>query len=114
MRLADSLDQIATDLPITLRMNGCPNGCGLHALADIGFSGAGVKGEEGPEERFDLWVGGGATENAPAFAKKIQSRLRPEALEGIVTDLLQHYRQESLSGESFSAYAQRVLWPESI
>ena len=114
LRLADALDRTATDLVITLRMSGCPNGCGLHALADIGLSGAAVKGEGGTEERFDLWVGGGRTEHAPAFAQRIHSRLQPDTLETVIIDLLQRYRQERMPEESFSAYAQRVLWLDTM
>jgi ferredoxin-nitrite reductase len=74
--LAEALTAAGVPPTFSLRMSGCPNGCGQHALADIGLQGTAVKGESGMEERFDLWVGG----HAGAFAQRVQSRLRPEEL----------------------------------
>ena len=63
MRLAEELDFEFPELPISIRVSGCPNGCGQHALADIGLQGAIMKDETGINERFDLWVGGGEPQN---------------------------------------------------
>ncbi|MHB9133359.1 MAG: nitrite/sulfite reductase [Armatimonadota bacterium] len=110
------LEELAARLPetgVTLGMSGCPNGCGQHAIADIGFSGAGVKGENGLEERFDLWVGGSPNGATPQFAQRIQRRLHPEELADAIENLVIRYRWEATDGEPFSAYAQRVLWEEA-
>ncbi|GIT14195.1 MAG: hypothetical protein CM1200mP35_10150 [Chloroflexota bacterium] len=44
---------------IRIKMSGCPNGCGLHHIANIGFHGAAVKGPEGQQiPSYELFLGG--------------------------------------------------------
>lgn len=95
---------------VSLRVSGCPNGCAGHAMADIGLSGASLKTDNGVEERFDIFVGGGELPGAPAFARRILTRLCPDELAEIIINLLQRFRAEATVEETFSAYAQRVLW----
>ncbi|HOF88057.1 MAG TPA: nitrite/sulfite reductase [Armatimonadota bacterium] len=97
------------DLPaagISLHISGCPNGCGQHAIADIGLQGTLAEGAE----RFDLWTGGG---DGRAFARRTLARLRPEEVAPAVRALVTRYRAARKRGESFSAFARRVLWQES-
>jgi len=109
IRLADALEELIPNAPFTLQMSGCPNGCGQHALADIGLQGSAVKTETGMEERFDLWAGGGAAP-APAFAHRLAIRLHPDELPGTIAGLWGRYQAEALSAdETFSAFARRVL-----
>lgn len=108
--LADAIDGPLFGAGVSLRVSGCPNGCGGHAIADIGLRGASVKTETGTEECFDLLVGGGETPGEPAFARRFLARQRPEELGGAITALLHRFRTEATEGETFSAYAQRVLW----
>lgn len=96
---------------ISLRLSGCPNGCGGHAMADIGLRGAAVKIDGKTEERFDLYLGGGEVSGTPAFAKRYLARQRPDELAGAVAGLLQRYRTDANRGETFSSYVQRVLLP---
>ena len=96
-----------------MRISGCPNGCGQHAIADIGLQGAAVKTETGAEERFDLWVGGGES-LTPAFGRRIRARLHPGELAGAITELWRRYRAEAVDVcETFSDFARRVLWEEA-
>ncbi len=112
-RLADALDAELPALPISVRISGCPNGCGQHAIADIGLQGAAVKTETGAEERFDLWVGGGES-LTPAFGRRIRARLHPGELAGAITELWRRYRAEAVDVcETFSDFARRVLWEEA-
>lgn len=112
LRLGEALDKKLPALPISIRMSGCPNGCAQHAIADIGLQGTVTKGDTGIEERFDLLVGGGNTTGTQAFGRKLNTRLRPEELEGEIVSLLQRYRNEATDNEPFSAYAQRMLLPD--
>ncbi len=41
------------EVPLTLRMTGCPNGCARPYSADLAFVGR-------PQERYDVYVGGAA------------------------------------------------------
>jgi sulfite reductase beta subunit-like hemoprotein len=58
-----------------------------------------------------LLVGGGLSKQ-PAFVKRIFSRLKPDELPAVITNLLLRYRTECVKDETFSDYAKRVLWPE--
>ena len=49
---------------IRIKMSGCPNGCGLHHIANIGFHGAAVKGVEGQQiPSYELFLGGNYGDN---------------------------------------------------
>jgi sulfite reductase (ferredoxin) len=107
--LVELLDASDPDIPVTLRMSGCPNGCGQHAIADLGLQGAVVRGADGPEEHFDLWAGGGEVDGTFAFARRL-GRLPAEEVAGAIHQLLARYRREAAAGESFGAFARQILW----
>lgn len=88
------------DVPLTMRMTGCPNGCTRPYTADISFVGRrpGV---------YHVYVGGGMEGDravdlfaADVAVADLVSSLRP---------LLKNYAAERRSGESFSDFYQRLL-----
>jgi len=92
-----------------LRINasGCPNACGQHWIADIGFYGNARKidvPEGGKKEvpHYQMMLGGTQHE----FGVQIQSipaRLAPVAVERVIA----HYKQNRQEGETFRAYVLR-------
>lgn len=94
---------------VSFRVSGCPNGCSGNAVADIALRGSLTNTDTGPEESFDLLVGGGQSAT-PVFARRILSKVKPEELTSVISILLRRYRDESNENETFSDYAQRVLW----
>ena len=49
---------------IRIKMSGCPNGCGLHHIANIGFHGAAIKGPDGSQiPAYELFLGGNYGDN---------------------------------------------------
>ena len=49
---------------IRIKMSGCPNGCGLHHIANIGFHGAALKGQDGQQApAYELFLGGNYGDN---------------------------------------------------
>lgn len=91
---------------IRIKISGCPNSCGQHHVADIGFHGMSrkVDGEQAPY--YQLLIGGSGAHNSPGFAKKlipIHARRIPEAVDRIV----KFYERERQEQESFAAFAQR-------
>ena len=112
LRLADALDAILPAADLNIRMSGCPNGCGQHAIADIGLQGAVVRHDAGAEERFDLWVGGGEAATF-ACARRLHARVPPNELPGMIENLWTRYQAERVDAqETFSTFARRVLWGE--
>ncbi|MCC6318294.1 MAG: NADPH-dependent assimilatory sulfite reductase hemoprotein subunit [Gemmatimonadaceae bacterium] len=90
------------DVPLTVRMTGCPNGCARPYNADIGFVGRrpGV---------YHVYVGGslGGDRLADLFAgdvgvSDIVSTLRP---------LLEQYARDRTTGEALGDFYQRALLP---
>jgi ferredoxin-nitrite reductase len=109
--ILDSINDPLFGNEVSFRISGCPNGCSGNAIADISLRGSLTSTDTGSEECFDLLVGGGHSLK-PSFARRISSKIKPEELTTIISDLLHRYRVESLKNETFSDYAQRVLWLE--
>ena len=92
-----------------IKMSGCPNGCGRHHMADIGFHGAAMKGPTGAQvPSYELFVGG-SYENADVRygirpRGKIPAKRVPEA----TFKVLSYYRENRQEGEEFKDFALRV------
>ena len=103
MDLSDSLVS-----NIHIKASGCPNSCGQHHVAAIGFHGAVMKGGGGQVPAYELFLGGASTEGPVRVGYRIRSRIpakrAPEALEMIVDN----YKANRERGEEFNAYMDRV------
>jgi sulfite reductase (ferredoxin) len=91
---------------IRIKISGCPNSCGQHHVADIGFHGMSRKVDGDQAPYYQLLIGGNGAHNSPGFAKKlipIHARRIPEAVDRIVN----FYERERQEGESFAVFAQR-------
>lgn len=92
---------------LKIKISGCPNSCGQHWTADLGFYGNARKidGKEVPY--YQMLLGGGYdSEGMLRFGAAIQSipaRLAPEA----VRRVLDHYVANRQPEESFRAYVLR-------
>jgi sulfite reductase beta subunit-like hemoprotein len=90
-----------------IKISGCPNGCGQHHIATIGFQGSvrRVNGRAVPQ--YFVMVGGGTTTAGASFgrtAAKIPARRIPEAVERLVA----LYQREKAEGESAPSFFQRL------
>lgn len=93
--------------PISLKVSGCPNSCGQHHIADIGFYGSSRKVGEREVPHYTLLLGGRTREGEARFGQvvaRIPAKRTPEAVERI----LQRYLKERQSGESFPVFLDRV------
>lgn len=91
---------------IRIKISGCPNSCGQHHVADIGFHGMSRKVDGDQAPYYQLLIGGNGAHNSPGFARKlipIHARRIPEAVDRIV----KFYERERQEGESFAVFAQR-------
>ena len=99
---------------IKIKMSGCPNGCGLHHIANIGFHGAAVKGVDGQQiPSYELFLGGNYGDNEVEDSRigarvpkvKVPAKLVPSVLKDIVS-----YYKDNRSGESerFNDFLDRV------
>jgi sulfite reductase (NADPH) hemoprotein beta-component len=94
-----------------IKISGCPNGCGQHHVAAIGFQGSvrRVGGKAVPQ--YFVMVGGGTSPEAASFARtaaKVPARRIPE----VVERLINYYDTQKQSGESAPAFFQRIEVPQ--
>ena len=100
-------DLIAAADGARIKISGCPNGCGLHHIATIGFQGSVRRLGSRAVPQYFVMVGGGALDRGAAFgrvAAKIPARRIPQTVERLI-DL---YAREHQAGETAAAYFQRV------
>ena len=92
---------------LTIKASGCPNACGHHWIADLGFYGNARKIEGREVPYYQMLLGGGQDEQGiMRFGMAIQSvpaRLGPEA----VRRVLDHFQANRLENESFRDYVLR-------
>ncbi len=103
----NGLKELADLAGITVKISGCPNSCGQHHIADLGFYGTArqVNGKLVPH--YELMVGGGTVEGKSTFGMvslRIPARRVPDA----VKQLIAIYQKEKQNGEIFQKFAQRV------
>jgi sulfite reductase (ferredoxin) len=102
---ADGLHEIE-DLRINI--SGCPNSCGQHTTADLGFSGMARRDPDGNEAPgYRVYVGARIGEGGAKFGHyvaKVPARKAPE----VAVALLGRYSVERDMGEQFADWVARV------
>jgi len=101
LRSRPDLAEEAPDLQ--LKISGCPNGCGQHHIAGIGFQGSVRKLGTRVLPQYFVMVGGTLEETGARFgrlAAKIPARRLSEALER----LIHLYKAEHAEGQSATAF----------
>ncbi len=92
---------------IRIKISGCPNSCGHHHVADIGFYGNAVRSGERMVPAFSMLIAGkgdGPNARIGQHVMKIAAKRIPDA----VTALIEHYRTHRDEGEPFGDWAIRV------
>ena len=92
---------------LSIKMSGCPNGCGQHHIANIGFQGSIRKIGGRAVPQYFVMVGGGSTDEGATFgrvAAKIPARRAPAAIERLVG----LYVSERQPGETPTAFFRRA------
>jgi sulfite reductase beta subunit-like hemoprotein len=109
--LADHLQErrdLVDALPgLDIKISGCPNGCGQHHIAGIGFQGSIKKVGDRPVPQYFVMVGGGFGDGTTTFgrlAAKVPARRIVEALERLV----KLYQDQRTDGESPIGFFRRV------
>jgi sulfite reductase (ferredoxin) len=86
---------------LTIKISGCMNSCGQHALADIGFHGSSIKIGSAVAPALQLVLGGGQGIAAEKIIK-FPSKRAPAVLRVLINDF-----ESNASGESFREYFLR-------
>ena len=99
---------------IRIKMSGCPNGCGLHHIANIGFHGGAIKAPDGQQiPSYELFLGGNYGDNRVEDSRigtriprvKVPAKLVPTVIREI-TSYYKDNRQDDQ--ESFNQFLDRV------
>jgi sulfite reductase beta subunit-like hemoprotein len=99
---------------IRIKMSGCPNGCGLHHIANIGFHGAALKGPDGQQlPAYELFLGGNYGDNRVEDSRigaripkvKVPAKLVPGVVKEVVTYYREHRQDDQ---ERFNQFLDRV------
>jgi sulfite reductase beta subunit-like hemoprotein len=92
---------------LDIKISGCPNGCGQHHIAGIGFQGSIKKVGGQPAPQYFVMVGGGTGDGITTFgrlAAKVPARRCPQALDRLV----QLYQEQRNADESPIGFFRRV------
>ncbi len=112
--LIQTLKEMNIDDPLIremhIKMSGCPNSCGQHHLANIGFHGGTLKAGGQRLPAYEVFLGGqyeftgGCTRIADRISIRLPAKRVPEGLRII----LALYLNERLDGERFNAFYARA------
>jgi sulfite reductase (NADPH) hemoprotein beta-component len=100
-------DLIAAADGAHIKISGCPNGCGQHHIATIGFQGSVRKLGGRAVPQYFVMVGGGTSDYGACFAQtvaKIPARRIPQALERLIA----LYQREKVDDEPAPAFFHRI------
>jgi sulfite reductase beta subunit-like hemoprotein len=92
---------------LRIKISGCPNSCGHHHIADIGFYGNARKIGEQQAPYYQLLLGGKVDATGVRFARQILS-VPARPIPAILRELLLFYQQDRQSEETFSAWVRRT------
>ena len=105
--LRDNPEVAALAPNLHIKISGCPNGCGQHHIAGLGFQGSIRKVGTKVVPQYFVMLGGGVDENGAQFGRisaKVPARRMPQ----VVDRLLGLYRDEKQADEAPEAFFRRV------
>ena len=105
-RLADL--NATLDVPVTVNLNGCPNSCARIQVADIGFKGQMVDEGDGPEEGFQVHLGGSLGLDSGFGRKLRQHKVTSAELGDYIERVVRNFIKERNDGERFAEWAVRA------
>ncbi|MGZ5378776.1 MAG: nitrite/sulfite reductase [Mycobacterium sp.] len=105
-RLEDINAQL--DVPITIHINGCPNSCARIQVADIGFKGQMVDDGDGPEEGFQVHLGGSLGLDSGFGRKLRQHKVLSTELGDYIDRIVRNFVKQREDGERFATWALRA------
>ena len=96
-----------------IKMSGCPNGCGLHHIANIGFHGAAIKGPSGVQiPAYELFLGGnygGKKHEDTRFGQRLPGvKVPAKRVPQVIKHIAGFYKENRLDGEEFNQFIDRL------
>jgi sulfite reductase beta subunit-like hemoprotein len=103
MELTDELTR-----RIHIKMSGCPNGCGQHHIANIGFYGASIKVGDHQIPAYIPHIGGAYEGGDVRYGQRLKARLPAKRVPEAVERWVRFYESERLEDEEFNAFVARI------
>jgi sulfite reductase (ferredoxin) len=97
---------------IHIKMSGCPNGCGQHHIANIGFYGASIKVGGHTVPAYIPHIGGAYEGGDVRYGHRLKARLPAKRVPEAVERWVRFYESDRAEGEEFNAFVERVGTPE--
>jgi len=91
-----------------IKISGCPNGCGQHHIASIGFQGSVRKLGPRAVPQYFVLVGGGCVDEGTAHFGKVVAKVPVHRLTDALDRLLGLYRDHREGDEELGAFFRRV------
>ena len=101
----DVVDMVASG---SIRISGCPNGCGQHHIGSIGFQGSVRKVAGRAVPQYFVLVGGGCSPEGTAHFGKVVSKVPVHRLTEATDRLLALYRDQKHGEEDLGAFFRRL------
>ena len=95
---------------LTIKISGCPNSCGQHQIADIGFTGTSKTIDGHAVAHYRLLVGGGTAAGRATFGVPV-TMVPAKRIPAVVEKLLLTYRAARGEDETFHDFVERVGLP---
>ena len=92
---------------LRIKISGCPNSCGHHHIADIGFYGNVRKVGDQQAPYYQLLLGGKVNADGVHFARQIMA-VPARPIPAIIRELLAFYQADRQRAETFSAWVSRM------
>ena len=113
--VSDAIAEMETKDPLVkqmhVKMSGCPNGCGQHHIADIGFHGAASKAPGGQVPAYELFLGGSYDEGDARIGLRTKTKVPAKRMPEAVKRLVEFYQEQRNEGELFKDFAARLGAP---
>jgi sulfite reductase beta subunit-like hemoprotein len=110
--IQDRLVQMQIDDELTrrihIKMSGCPNGCGQHHIANIGFYGASIKVGEHTVPAYIPHIGGMYEGGDVRYGHRLKARLPAKRVPEAVERWVRFYEAERADGEEFNTFVDRI------
>ena len=98
---------------IRVKMSGCPNGCGLHHIANIGFHGAATKGADGEQiPAYEMFLGGNYgdvnVQDSRIGTRIPRIKIPAKSVPGVLKNVVSYYKDNRADSEKFNDFLDRV------
>jgi sulfite reductase beta subunit-like hemoprotein len=103
MKITDELTR-----KLNIKISGCPNGCGQHHVASIGFTGASIKVGDHTIPAYIPHVGGVFEGGDVEFGTRLKLRLPSKRVPDAIERWIGQYEAERKDGEEWKEYLARV------